>query len=83
MPVLEQLATDQSDPWQVVPIQIVTPYDFLLISVAFVVLRLWVTGVIKIIKQWEKHKGPPLSFKGTCGEVAPYIFSQFILRLSR
>ena len=83
MPVLEQLATDQTDPWQVVPIQIVTPYDCLLISVAFVVLCLWVTGVIKIIKQWEKHKGPPLSFKGSRGEVARYIFSQFILRLSR
>ena len=31
----EQLAMDQTDPWQVVPIQIFTPYDFLLISVAF------------------------------------------------
>ena len=40
----------QFDPWQVVPRQIFTPYDFLLISVAFVVFCrvgcLWVTGVI-------------------------------------
>ena len=45
----EQVATDQTDPWQSVPRQIFTPYDCLLISVAFVVLCrvgcLWVTGV--------------------------------------
>ena len=29
---------DQFDPWQVVPRQVFTPYDCLLISVAFVVL---------------------------------------------
>ena len=29
---------DQPDPWQVVPRQVITPYDFLLISVAFDVL---------------------------------------------
>ena len=38
---------DQIDPWQVVPRQVFTPYDFLLISVVFVVLCcvgcLWVT----------------------------------------
>ena len=49
IPVWEQLATDQFDPWQVVPRQVFTPYDCLLISVAFVILCrvgcLWVTGV--------------------------------------
>ena len=35
IPVWEQLATDQTDPWQVVPKQVFTPYDCLLISVAF------------------------------------------------
>ena len=41
---------DQIDPWQAVPRQVFTPYDCLLISVAFVVLCgvgcLWVTGVL-------------------------------------
>ena len=41
---------DITDPWQVVPRRVFTPYDYLLISVAFVVLCrvgcLWVTGVI-------------------------------------
>ena len=40
---------DQFGPWQVVPRQVFTPYDCLLISVVFVVLcqiGLWVTGVI-------------------------------------
>ena len=49
IPVWEQLATDQTDPWQFVPRQVFTPYDCLLISVAFVVLSrvgcLWGTGV--------------------------------------
>ena len=49
MPVWEQLATDQSDRWQVVPRQIFTLYDFLLISEACIVLWrvgcLCVTGV--------------------------------------
>ena len=40
---------DQFDPWQVVPRQVFTRYDCLLISVAFVVLCrvdcLWVTSV--------------------------------------
>ena len=36
IPVWEQLATDQTDPWQVVPKHVFTPYDCLLISVAFV-----------------------------------------------
>ena len=38
IPVWEQLATDQTDPWQVVPRQVFPPYYCLLISVAFVVL---------------------------------------------
>ena len=38
MPVWEQLATDQTDPWQVVSRLVSTPYDRLLISVVFVVL---------------------------------------------
>ena len=38
IPVWEQLATDQPDPWQVVPRQVFTSYDCLSISVAFVVL---------------------------------------------
>ena len=49
IPVWEQLDTDQTDPWQIVPRHAFTPYDCLLISVAFVVLCrvgcLWVTGV--------------------------------------
>ena len=48
--VWEQLATDKNDLWQVVPRQVFTPYDCLLISVACVVLCrvncLWVTGVV-------------------------------------
>ena len=44
---------DQFDPWQVVPIQVFTPYSCLLISTAFVVVsrvgRLGVTGVILAI----------------------------------
>ena len=36
--VLEQLVTDQFDPWQVVPRQVFTPYSRLLISTAFVVV---------------------------------------------
>ena len=31
----EQLATDQFDPWQVIPGQVFTPYSCLLISTAF------------------------------------------------
>ena len=38
IPVWEQLATDQTDPWHVVPRQVFTPYDCLLISVACDVL---------------------------------------------
>ena len=44
-PVWEQLATDQFDPWQVVPRQVFTPYDCLLISVACCVGCLGVTNV--------------------------------------
>ena len=63
IPVWEQLATDQTetDPWQVVPRQIFTPYDCLLISVAFIVLCrvgcLGVTGVadaVLLIKYFSK-----------------------------
>ena len=49
MPVWEQLATDQTDPWQVVPREVLEPYSHLLISTAFVVVSrvgcLGVTGV--------------------------------------
>ena len=38
MPVWEQLATDQFDPWQVVPRQVFKPCSRLLISTAFVVV---------------------------------------------
>ena len=54
IPVWEQLAMGQTDSWQVVPRQVFTPYNCLLISVAFVVLCcigcLWVTGVRLIFK---------------------------------
>ena len=43
----------QTDPWQVVPRQVCTPYDCILISVTVVVLCrvgcLWVAGVMFII----------------------------------
>ena len=49
IPVWEQLATDQTDPWQVVPRQVFTPHSRLLISTVFVVVSrvgcLGVTGV--------------------------------------
>ena len=49
IPVWEQLATDQFDPWQVVPDQVFTSYCLILVSAAFVVLSrvgfLGVTGV--------------------------------------
>ena len=52
--VWEQLATNQFDPWQVVTRQVIAPYDWLFILVAFVVLCrdccLWVTGAVKGIK---------------------------------
>ena len=48
--VLEQFATDQFDPWQIVPRQVFTPYSRLLVSTSFVVVSridcLGVTGVI-------------------------------------
>lgn len=47
--VWEYLAMDQTDLWQVVPRQALTPHDCLLISGVFVVLCrigcMWVTGV--------------------------------------
>ena len=50
IPLWKQLATDQSDPWQVVPRQVFIPNSCLLISNAFVVVSrvgcLGVTGVI-------------------------------------
>ena len=60
IPVWEQFATDQTDPWQVVPRQVFTPFDCLLLSVAFVVLCrvgcLWVTGVLmKFISEQQRH----------------------------
>ena len=52
IPVWEQLATDQTDPWQVVPKHAFTHYGRLLISVAFVFLCrvgcLWVTSVVSV-----------------------------------
>ena len=49
LPVCERLATDQFDPWQVVPRQVFTPYSRLLVSTAFVVVSrigcLALTGV--------------------------------------
>ena len=36
--VWELLATDQTDPWQIVPRQVFTPYSRLLILTAFVVV---------------------------------------------
>ena len=38
IPVWEQLATDKTDLWQFAPRQVFTPFNCLLISVAFVVL---------------------------------------------
>ena len=50
MPIWEQLATDQFDPWQIVPRQVFTSYSRLLISTAFVVVShvgcLGVNGVL-------------------------------------
>ena len=57
---------DQTDPWQVVPRQVFTPTDCLLISVGFVVLCrvgcLGVTGVVQLCSlqttvelQWLEH----------------------------
>ena len=52
IPVWEQLATDQFDPWQVVPRQVFTPFDCLLISTAFVLVSsvgcLGVTDVVTV-----------------------------------
>ena len=49
IPVWEQLATDQFDPWQVVPRQVFPLYSRLLISTAFAVISrdgcLGVSGV--------------------------------------
>ena len=45
MPVWEQLATDQTDPWQVVPWQVFTPNDCLLISNSVVFAVLCSTGL--------------------------------------
>ena len=57
--VWEQLVTDQTDPWQVIPRQVFTPYYCLLISVAFVVLCrvgcLWVTDVYKIYRTHSQY----------------------------
>ena len=36
--VWELLATDQTDPWQIVPRQVLTPYSRLLILTAFAVV---------------------------------------------
>ena len=41
---LRAIVTDQTDPWQVVPRQVFTPYDCLLISVALLPLALVISG---------------------------------------
>ena len=49
MPVLEQLTTDQTDPWQVVSRQVFTPNDDIDFSRVAVLSRvgcLWVTDVM-------------------------------------
>ena len=60
IPVWEQVATDQTDPLHIVPRQVFTPFEYLLISVAFVVLChigcLWVTGVNSV----DPDKASPL-----------------------
>ena len=52
MPFWEQRATDQFDPWHVVPRQVFTPYSRLLITTAFVVVShvgcLGVIGVLQV-----------------------------------
>ena len=57
IPVWKQLATDQTDPWQVVPRQVFTPYDSLFISVASVVICgvgcLGVTVVLSVSMQFS------------------------------
>ena len=59
IPVWEHLVTDQTDQRQVVPRQVFTPYDCLLISVAFVFLFrvgcVWVTDVIPRYVQDHYH----------------------------
>ena len=53
IPVWEQLVTDQTDPWQVVPRQVFTPYDCLLISGAFVALCS--VGCLGVTSVWASH----------------------------
>ena len=49
----------QTDPWQVVPRQVFTPYDCLLISVAFVFLcRVGYLWVIGMYNELSELKGP-------------------------
>ena len=52
IPIWEQLATDQFDPWQGAPRKVFTPYFRLLISTAFVDVSrvgcLEVTGVLVV-----------------------------------
>ena len=49
-----RISKNQTDPWQVVSRQMFIPRDYLLISVAFVVLCrvgcLWITGVLNPCK---------------------------------
>ena len=72
IPVWEQLATDQTDSWQVVPRQVFTPYDYSLISVAFIALSrvgcLWVTGVLSLSLSLSG-----IFFKSLCFDM-PYAF---------
>ena len=54
IPVWEQLATDQFDPWQVVPRQVFTSYSRLSISTACVVInRVGCVGVTEVMQVVE------------------------------
>ena len=59
IPVWEQLATDQFDPWQVVPEQVFIPYSCLLISTAFVFFsRVGYLGVTGVYLDTQKKLSP-------------------------
>ena len=50
---------DQTDPWQVVPIQVFTPYSSLLISTAFVVVsHVGCLGVIGVFAVYGTTSAP-------------------------
>ena len=61
IPVSEQHATDQSDPWQVVTRPVFTPHSRLLISTAFtVVSRVGCLGVTDVIYIFTKSCAFPV-----------------------